>query len=174
VESGTDLRIAVSRGDDPTEGFIGLKIPLHNVKDAGGEGPMLGYNGSGVFIVSVDYPPDFSAPTGFSLVVLPRATCWPASLGSIAGPSFGTFHSAAGEWIVPAIDLDGSKRDEIVLSTEGIIQYAFGTYKRMTSAATSLSHASISAAAFRTNISWSERLQLFLRCAAARFQPPCR
>jgi len=37
---------------------------------------------------------------------------------------------AAGEWIVPTIDLDGSKQDEILLSTEGIIQYAFGTYKR--------------------------------------------
>ena len=30
---------------------------------------------------------------------------------------------------MPTIDLDGGKQDEIVLSTEGIIQYAFGTYK---------------------------------------------
>ena len=32
VTQGTDLRIAVSRGDDPTEGFIGFKIHLHNAK----------------------------------------------------------------------------------------------------------------------------------------------
>ena len=29
-DEGTDLRIAVSRGDDPTEGFIGFKIHIHN------------------------------------------------------------------------------------------------------------------------------------------------
>src|ERR1700688_4195172 len=46
---GTDLRIAVSRGDDPTEGFIGFKIHIHNAKDAGGDLPVIGYNGSGVF-----------------------------------------------------------------------------------------------------------------------------
>jgi len=136
VSQGTDLRIAVSRGDDPTEGFIGLKIPLHNVKDAGGEGPMLGYNGSGVFIVSVDYPPDFSAPTGFSLVVLPKSDLLAASLGSIAGPSSNIPIPAAGEWIVPAIDLDGSKRDEIVLSTEA----SFNTPLARTSAMTSAAH----------------------------------
>jgi hypothetical protein len=31
---------------------------------------------------------------------------------------------------VPTIDLDGSEQDEIVLGTEGIIQYTYGTYKR--------------------------------------------
>jgi hypothetical protein len=31
---------------------------------------------------------------------------------------------------VPTIDLDGSEQDEIVLATNGNIQYTFGTYKR--------------------------------------------
>jgi len=73
---------------------------------------------------------------------------------------------------VPAIDLDGSKRDEIVLSTEGIIQYAFGTYKRNDVRGNIFEPRLDLGSGFRTNISWSERLQLFLRCAAARSNRP--
>ena len=129
---GTDLRIAVSRGDDPTEGFIGFKIHLHNVQDAGGEGPILGYNGSGVFIISADFPPDFSAPpTGFTLVVLPKSDLLSPKPRVDRRTVFRNIPiPTAGEWLVPTIDLDGSRQDEIVLSTEGIGQYAFGTYKR--------------------------------------------
>src|SRR5258708_25542926 len=50
IAQGTDLRIAVSRGDDPTEGFIGFKIHLHDATDATdayGDSPVMGYNGSG-------------------------------------------------------------------------------------------------------------------------------
>jgi len=131
IAQGTDLRIAVSRGDDPTEGFIGFKIHIHNAKDAGGELPVIGYNGSGVFITSTDYPPDFSAPTGFTLVVLPKRDLLAAKPRIDRRTVFRNIPiPTAGEWIVPTIDLDGSKQDEIVLSTEGIIQYAFGTYKR--------------------------------------------
>jgi hypothetical protein len=128
---GTDLRIAVSRTDDPTEGFIGFKIHLHNAQDAGGESPYIGYNGSGVFIASADYPPDFSAPTGFTLLVLPKSDLLAAKPRVDRSTTFRNIPiPTAGEWIVPAIDLDGTRQDEIVLSTEGIIQYAFGTYKR--------------------------------------------
>ena len=129
---GTDLRIAVSRGDDPTEGFIGFKIHLHDVQDAGGEGPILGYNGSGVFIISGDFPPDFSAPpTGFTLVVLPKSDLLSPKPRVDRRTVFRNIPvPTAGEWLVPTIDLDGSRQDEIVLSSEGVVQYAFGTYKR--------------------------------------------
>jgi hypothetical protein len=113
---GTDLRIAVSRGDDPTEGFIGFNIHLHNVQDAGGEAPILGYNRSGVFIASADYPPDFSFPTGFTLVVLPKSDLLARKPRVDRRTVFRNIPiSSAGEWIAPAIDLDGSKQDEIVL-----------------------------------------------------------
>jgi hypothetical protein len=128
---GTDLRIAVSRGGDPTEGFIGFNIHLHNVQDAGGEAPILGYDGSGVFIASADYPPDFSFPTGFTLVVLPKSDLLAPKPRVDRRTVFRNIPiPTAGEWIAPTIDLDGSRQDEIVLSSEGIIQYAFGTYKR--------------------------------------------
>ncbi len=129
---GTDLRIAVSRGADPTEGFIGLKIHIHNAKDAGGDLPVIGYNGSGVFITSTDYLPDFSLPpTGFTLLVLPKRDLLAPKPRVDRRTVFRNIPiPTAGEWIVPTIDLDGSKRDEIVLSTEGIVQYALGTYKR--------------------------------------------
>src|SRR5450631_551145 len=128
---GTDLRIAVSRGDDPTEGFIGFKIHIHNAKDAGGDLPVIGYNGSGVFITSTDYLPDFSMVTGFTLIVIPKLDLLAAKPRVDRRTIFRNIPiPTAGEWIVPTIDLDGSKQDEIVLSTEGIIQYAFGTYKR--------------------------------------------
>ena len=128
---GTDLRIAVSRGDDPTEGFIGFKIHIHNAKEAGGDLPVIGYNGSGVFITSTDYTPDFSVATGFTLIVIPKLDLLAAKPRVDRRTIFRNIPiPTAGEWIVPTIDLDGSKQDEIVLSTEGIIQYAFGTYKR--------------------------------------------
>ena len=47
---GTDMWIAVSRGDDPTEGFIGFKIHLHKLNVANGDSPIMGYNGSGLFL----------------------------------------------------------------------------------------------------------------------------
>ena len=51
VIQGTDLRIAVSRGDDPTEGFIGFKIQLRDANGAtNGDLPVIGYNGSGLFL----------------------------------------------------------------------------------------------------------------------------
>lgn len=129
--AGTDLRIAVSRGDDPTEGFIGFKIHLHDVQDAGGEGPLIGYNGSGVFIASADNTPDFSAETGFTLLVLPKSDLLAPKPRVDRRTVFRNIPiPTAGEWIVPTIDLDGSKLDEIVLSTEGFTQYAFGTFKR--------------------------------------------
>ena len=131
LSQGTDLRIAVSRGDDPTEGFVGVKIHVHDAQDAVGELPVIGYNGSGLFITSTDYPPDFSLPTGFTLVVLPKSDLLAAKPRVDRRTIFRNIPiPTAGEWIVPTIDLDGSKQDEIVLSTEGIIQYAFGTYKR--------------------------------------------
>jgi hypothetical protein len=131
VSEGTDLRFAISRGDDPTEGFIGFKIQLHDPMVAGGELPVIGYNGSGVFITSTDYPPDHSIPTGFTLVVLPKRDLLAPKPRIDRMTIFRNIPIAtAGEWIVPTIDLDGSKQDEIILSTEGIIQYAFGTYKR--------------------------------------------
>ena len=130
VSEGTDLRIAVSRGEDPTEGFIGFKFHIHNAKHAGGDLPVIGYNGSGVFIATTDL--DLTGtPTAFTLVVLPKQDLLAARPRVDRRTVFRKIPiSTAGEWIVPTIDLDGSTQDEIVLSTEGIIQYAFGTYKR--------------------------------------------
>jgi hypothetical protein len=130
VTYGTDLRIAVSRRDDPTEGFIGFKIHLHNVQDADGESPTLGFNGSGVFIVSTDI--DLTGtPAAFTLLVLPKSDLLARKPRVDRSTLFRNIPiPTAGEWIVPAIDLDGSRQDKIVLSTEGIVQYAFGTYKR--------------------------------------------
>jgi hypothetical protein len=131
VAFGTDLRIAVSRGDDPTEGFIGFKIHLHEANGVtNGEWPTIGYNGSGVFVSSANTDAD-SIPTGFTLVVLPKLDLLAPKPRIDRRTVFQNIPiPTAGEWIVPTIDLDGSKQDEIVLSTEGIIQYAFGTYKR--------------------------------------------
>jgi hypothetical protein len=131
VGQGSDLRIAVSRGDDPTEGFIGFKIHLRDANgDTNGDLPVIGYNGSGLFVTSTDLDADF-IPTGFTLVVLPKSDLLAPKPRIDRMTVFRNIPiSTAGEWIVPTIDLDGSKQDEIVLSTEGIIQYAFGTYKR--------------------------------------------
>jgi hypothetical protein len=128
---GTDLRIAVSRGDDPTEGFIGFKIHLRDANGVtNGDLPVIGYNGSGLFVTSTDLDADF-IPTGFTLVVLPKRDLLAPKPRIDRRTIFRNIPiPTAGEWIVPTIDLDGSKQDEIVLSTEGIIQYAFGTYKR--------------------------------------------
>ena len=91
---------------------------------------MIGYNGSGVFITSTDTRPDF-IPTGFTLIVIPKRDLLAPKPRVDRMTVFRNIPiPTAGEWIVPTIDLDGSKQDEIVLSTEGIIQYAFGTYKR--------------------------------------------
>ena len=131
LAQGNDLRVAVSRGDDPTEGFIGFKIHLHDLYVANGDAPIMGYNGSGLFLTSLDFDADFNV-TGSTLVALPkndllarrpridrRTVFWNISIPTAGeGP------------LVPTIDLDGSKQDEIVLGTEGIVQYAFGTYKR--------------------------------------------
>ena len=131
VAQGTDLRIAVSRGDDPTEGFIGFKIHLRDANGVtNGDLPLIGYNGSGLFLTSTDDDANF-IPTGFTLVVLPKQDLLAPKPRIDRMTVFRNIPIAtAGEWIVPTIDLDGSKQDEIVLSTEGIIQYAFGTYKR--------------------------------------------
>jgi hypothetical protein len=64
--------IAVSRGDDPTEGFIGFKIHLHDLYVANGDSPVMGYNGSGLFLTSFDFDADFN-PTSSTLVVLPKS-----------------------------------------------------------------------------------------------------
>ena len=131
VAQGTDLRIAVSRGDDPTEGFIGFKIHLRDANGVtNGDLPVIGYNGSGLFVTSTDLDADL-IPTGFTLVVLPKRDLLAPKPRIDRMTVFRNIPiPTAGEWIVPTIDLDGSKQDEIVLSTEGIIQYAFGTYKR--------------------------------------------
>ena len=131
VIQGIDLRIAVSRGDDPTEGFIGFKIHLRDANgDTNGDLPVIGYNGSGLFVTSTDLDADF-IPTGFTLVVLPKRDLLAPKPRIDRMTVFRNIPiPTAGEWIVPTIDLDGSEQDEIVLSTEGIIQYAFGTYKR--------------------------------------------
>ena len=131
IAQGTDLRIAVSRGDDPTEGFIGFKIHLRDANGVtNGDLPVIGYNGSGLFVTSTDLDADF-IPTGFTLVVLPKRDLLAPKPRIDRRTVFRNIPiPTAGEWIVPTIDLDGSKQDEIVLSTEGIIQYAFGTYKR--------------------------------------------
>ena len=131
ARQGTDLRIAVSRGDDPTEGFVGFKIHLRDANGVtNGDLPLIGYNGSGLFITSADLDADF-IPTGFTLVVLPKRDLLAPKPRIDRRTVFRNIPiPTAGEWIVPTIDLDGSKQDEIVLSTEGIVQYAFGTYKR--------------------------------------------
>jgi hypothetical protein len=131
VAQGTDLRIAVSQGDDPTEGFIGFKIHLREANGVtNGEWPIIGYNGSGVFVSSANLDADF-IPTGFTLVVLPKLDLLAHKPRIDRMTVFRDIPMpTAGEWIVPTIDLDGGEQDEIVLSTEGIQQYAFGTYKR--------------------------------------------
>src|SRR5450432_2203394 len=130
IAQGTDLRIAVSRGDDPTEGFIGFKIHLHDATDAYGNEPVMGYNGSGLFLTSLDFDLNYN-PTGFTLVVLPKSDLLARKPRVDRSTVFRNITIPdAGEFLVPTIDLDGSRQDEIVLSTEGIIQYAFGTYKR--------------------------------------------
>jgi hypothetical protein len=130
LSQGTDLRFAVSRGDDPTEGFIGFKIHLHDLNVANGDSHMIGYNGSGVFLRSFVLDTDFN-PTAFSLVVLPKSDLLARKPRVDRRTVFQDISFAAGgEFLVPTIDLDGSKQDEIILSTEGVIQYAFGTYKR--------------------------------------------
>ena len=128
---GTDLRIAVSRGDDPTQGFIGFKIHLRDADGVtNGDLPLLGYNGLGLFVSSANLDANF-IPTGFSLVVLPKRDLLAPKPRIDRMTVFRNIPiPTAGEWILPLIDLDGSKQDEIVLSTEGIVQYAFGTYKR--------------------------------------------
>ena len=40
---------------------------------ANGDSPVIGYNGSGVFLTSFDFDADFYALTGFTLVVLPKS-----------------------------------------------------------------------------------------------------
>src|SRR2546430_2428984 len=130
VIQGTDLRIAVSRGDDPTEGFIGFKIHLHDATDAYGDSPIMGYNGSGVFLTSLDFDLNYN-PTGFTLVALPKNDLLARRPRIDRKTVFRNISiPTAGESIVPTIDLDGSEQDEIVLGTEGIIQYTYGTYKR--------------------------------------------
>ena len=130
LSQGTDLRIAVSRGDDPTEGFIGFKIHLHDLNVANGDSPVMGYNGSGVFLTSFDFDADFN-PTGFTLVVLPKSDLLARKPRIDRRTVFQNISpGAAGEFLVPTIDLDGGEQDEIVLSTEGNIQYTYGTYKR--------------------------------------------
>jgi hypothetical protein len=127
---GTVLRIAVSRGDDPTEGFIGFKIHLHDLNVANGDAPIMGYNGSGVFLTSLDFDVDFNV-TGFTLVALPKNDLLARRPRIDRKTVFRNISiPTAGESLVPTIDLDGSEQDEIVLGTEGIVQYAFGTYKR--------------------------------------------
>jgi hypothetical protein len=132
ARQGTDLRIAVSRGDDPTEGFTGFIIHLHDAKDAAGDLPIIGYNGSGVFIASSDLNPiDFVPNKLITLVVLPKSDLLAPKPRVDRRTVFRNISIAtAGELLVPTIDLDGSMQDEIILSTEGIVQYAFGTYKR--------------------------------------------
>jgi len=130
IAQGTDLRIAVSRGDDPTEGFIGFKIHLHDATDAYGDSPIMGYNGSGVFLTSLDFDLNYN-PTGFTLVALPKNDLLARRPRIDRKTVFRNISiPTAGESIVPTIDLDGSEQDEIVLGTEGIIQYTYGTYKR--------------------------------------------
>ena len=133
IAQGTDLRIAVSRGDDPTEGFIGFKIHLHDATDATdayGDSPVMGYNGSGLFLTSLDFDLNYN-PTGFTLVVLPKSDLLARKPRIDRRTVFQNISIAAGgEFLVPTIDLDGGEQDEIVLSTEGIIQYTYGTYKR--------------------------------------------
>jgi hypothetical protein len=130
LSQGTDLRIAVSRGDDPTEGFIGFKIHLHDLNVANGDSPVMGYNSSGLFLTSFDFDADFN-PTGFTLVVLPKSDLLARKPRIDRRTVFQNLSPAnAGEYLVPTIDLDGGEQDEIVLATEGNIQYTFGTYKR--------------------------------------------
>src|ERR1700682_1230378 len=130
IAQGTDLRIAVSRGDDPTEGFIGFKIQLHDINAAYGDSPVMGYNGSGLFLTSLDFDLNYN-PTGFTLVVLPKKDLLARKPRVDRGTVFRNLSwSNVGDFPVPTIDLDGSEQDEIVLSTEGNTQYTFGTYKR--------------------------------------------
>jgi hypothetical protein len=131
LAQGTDLRVAVSRGDDPTEGFIGFKIHLHKLNVANGDSPVMGYNGSGLFLTEFNFDADFNI-TGYTLVVLPKSDLLARKPRIDRRTVFRNISiPTAGEGpLVPTIDLDGSKQDEIVLGTEGIIQYAFGTYKR--------------------------------------------
>jgi len=130
LAQGTDLRVAVSRGDDPTEGFIGFKIHLHDLYVANGDQPMMGYNGSGLFLTMFDFDADFN-PTSSTLVVLPKSDLLAHKPRVDRGTVFQNLsHADAGEFLVPTIDLDGGEQDEIVLATEGNIQYNYGTYKR--------------------------------------------
>jgi len=130
LAQGTDLRIAVSRGDDPTEGFIGFKIPLHNINEAYGDPPVMGYNGSGLFLTSLDFDLNYN-PTGFTLVALPKSDLLARKPRVDRGTVFRNLSFPnVGDYPVPTIDTDGSEQDEIVLSTEGNTQYTFGTYKR--------------------------------------------
>jgi hypothetical protein len=130
LSQGTDLRFAVSRGDDPTEGFIGFKIHLHDLNVANGDSHVIGYNGSGVFLTSFVLDTDFN-PTAFSLVVLPKNDLLARKPRIDRRTVYQNISfAAAGEFLVPTIDLDGGEQDEIVLSTEGNIQYNYSTYKR--------------------------------------------
>jgi len=130
LAAGTDLRVAVSRGDDPTEGFVGFRIHLHDLNVANGDSPIMGYNGSGLFLTSLDLDVDFN-PIGFTLVALPKSDLLARRPRIDRKTVFRNISiPTAGESLVPTIDLDGSEHDEIVLGTEGIVQYAFGTYKR--------------------------------------------
>ncbi len=130
LSQGTDLRVAVSRGDDPTEGFIGFKIHLHDLNVANGDSPTMGYNGSGVFLTSFDFDANFN-PTGFTVVVLPKSDLLARKPRIDRRTVFHNIPPAAGgEFLVPTVDLDGSEQDEIVLATNGNIQYTYGTYKR--------------------------------------------
>ena len=130
LSQGTDLRIAVSRRDDPTEGFIGFKIHLHDLNVANGDAPVMGYNGSGLFLTSFDFDADFN-PTGFTLVVLPKSDLLTRKPRIDRRTVFHNISPAAGgEYLVPTIDLDGGRQDEIVLATNGNIQFTYGTYKR--------------------------------------------
>jgi hypothetical protein len=91
----------------------------------------MGYNGSGLFLTSLDFDADFNV-TGMTLVALPKNDLLARRPRIDRKTVFRNISiPTAGEGpLVPTIDLDGSKQDEIVLGTEGIVQYAFGTYKR--------------------------------------------
>jgi hypothetical protein len=85
-----------------------------------------------LFLTSFNFNADFSVITGFTLVVLPKSDLLARKPRIDRRTVFRNISiPTAGEGpLVPTIDLDGSKQDEIVLGTEGIVQYAFGTYKR--------------------------------------------
>lgn len=90
----------------------------------------MGYNGSGVFLTSFDFHADFNS-TGSTLVVLPKTDLLARKPRIDRRIVFqNTSLAAGGENLVPTIDLDGGEQDEIVLSTEGNIQYTYGTYRR--------------------------------------------